>query len=337
MCPSSGGHVAYGRLMAEPPTPAARRGRQAARPSEIPARGWRDIFWRLWREIQEDRVLLVAAGATFYLLLALFPAITAFVSLYGFLADPATIVKDIALMATIVPAGGLDLIRERLESLASQADRTLSVSFIVALLFAFWSANNGVKALFDAINIAYEETEKRSFLKLNLVAFAFTLGAMVVAAALIGAVAVVPAAIALFGPEGMSQALIQLLRWPLLLILIGAAISILYRYGPSRERAKWRWVTWGGIGATIAWVAASIGFSFYLSNFANYEAIYGSLGAVIGFMVWTWISVITLIVGAQLNAEMEHQTTRDSTTGEPKPMGQRGATVADTVGAPAEE
>lgn len=282
-------------------------------------------------------MLLVAAGVTFYLLLALFPAITAFVSLYGFLADPRTIVGDIALLTTIVPAGGLDLIQERLESLARQADRTLSVSFMAALLFALWSANNGVKALFDAINIAYEESEKRSFLMLNLVAFGFTLGAMLVAAGLVGAVAVVPAVIALLGPEGWTKGLIQILRWPLLLILVGVAISVLYRYGPSRERAKWRWVTWGGIGATVVWVAASIGFSFYLSNFGNYEAIYGSLGAVIGFMVWTWISVITLIVGAQLNAEMEHQTARDSTTGEPEPMGQRGAVVADTVGAPVDE
>jgi membrane protein len=147
----------------------------------------------------------------------------------------------------------------------------------------------------------------------------------------------VPAVIALFNLDAVSQLLIQVLRWPLLLVLIAAAISLLYRYGPSRERAKWRLVTWGSIGATVVWLAASVGFSFYLSNFANYEATYGSLGAVIGFMMWTWISVITLIMGAQINAEMEHQTTRDSTTGEPKPMGQRGAVVADTVGKPADE
>jgi membrane protein len=313
------------------------RGRQAEKPSEIPAKGWRDILWRVWHEVQEDRVMLVAAGATFYLLLALFPALTAFVSLYGFVADPANIAEQIAILATVMPAGGLDIIRDRLESLASQPSETLSISFVVALLFAFWSANNGIKVLFEAINIAYEETEKRSFLKLNLLALSFTLGAMVVAIALISAVAVVPAVIALFNLDAVSQLLIQVLRWPLLLVLIAAAISLLYRYGPSRERAKWRWVTWGSIGATVVWLAASVGFSFYLSNFANYEATYGSLGAVIGFMMWTWISVITLIMGAQINAEMEHQTTRDSTTGEPKPMGQRGAVVADTVGKPADE
>jgi membrane protein len=276
--------------------------------------------------------MLVAAGATFYLLLALFPALTAFVSLYGFVADPATIVDHISLLATVVPAGGLDLIRERLESLASQPTENLSIGFAVAFLFAFWSANNGMKVLFEAINVAYEEREKRSFIKLNLITFGFTLGAMVVAAALIGAVAVVPAAIAVFDPDASSQVLIQLLRWPLLLVLIAAAISLLYRYGPSRERAKWRWVTWGSAGATVVWLAASVGFSFYLSNFANYEATYGSLGAVIGFMVWTWISMITLIVGAQIDAEMEHQTAMDTTTGEPKPIGERGAVVADTIG-----
>ena len=315
----------------------AERGRLATRPSEIPPKGWYDIFWRVWHEVQKDRVMLVAAGATFYLLLALFPALTAFVSFYGFMADPGTIVQHVAFLASVVPAGGLDIIRERLESLASQPSQTLSFGFAIAFLLAFWSANNGVKALFEAINIAYEEAETRSFLKLNLITFCFTLGTMILAAALIGAVAVVPAAIALLNLDSYSQGLVQLLRWPILLVLIAAAISLLYRYGPSRERAKWRWVTWGSIGATIVWMAVSVGFSFYLSNFANYEATYGSLGAVIGFMVWTWISVITLIVGAEVNAEMEHQTSMDSTTGEPKPMGQRGAVVADTVGTSAKK
>jgi membrane protein len=209
----------------------ARRGRQAESPSEIPAKGWRDILWRVRHKLQDDRVMLVAAGATFYLLLALFPALTAFVSLYGFVADPATIVDHISLLATVVPAGGLDLIRERLESLASQPTENLSIGFAVAFLFAFWSANNGMKVLFEAINVAYEEREKRSFIKLNLITFGFTLGAMVVAAALIGAVAVVPAVIAVFDPDASSQVLIQLLRWPLLLVLIAAAIRCFIAMG----------------------------------------------------------------------------------------------------------
>lgn len=313
------------------------RGRQAERPSQIPARGWYDILVRVYHEVVEDRVMLVAAGATFYLLLALFPALTAFVSFYGFVANPSTIVDHLALLATVVPAGGLDLIRERLESLVSQPEETLSISFAIAFLFAFWSANNGMKALFEAINIAYEEREKRSFIRLNLITFGFTIGAMIVAMALIGAVAVVPAVLAVIDPDASSQVLIELARWPILLVLIALAISLLYRYGPSRERAKWRWVTWGSIGATAVWIAVSVGFSYYLSNFANYEATYGSLGAVIGFMVWTWISVITLIVGAQVNAEMEHQTAQDTTTGKPQPMGERGAVVADTVGPKASE
>lgn len=308
------------------------RGRAAETPSEIPAKGWRDIAWRVWREVQEDRVAFVAAGATFYLLLALFPAITAFVSVYGLVADPTIISEHLSLLGSIVPSSVLDLVRQRLEGITGQPQQALSIGFVLAFLFAFWSANNGVKALFEAINIAYEEQEKRSFVRLNLVAFGFTLGAMVVAAVLILGVAVVPAALSFLTPVRYLEVLVYLLRWPLLLVLTATAISLLFRYGPSRERAKWRWVSWGGIGATVAWLMASIGFSFYLSNFADYDAIYGSLGAVIGFMMWTWISVLTLIVGAEVNAEMEHQTARDSTTGEPEPMGERGAVVADTIG-----
>lgn len=281
--------------------------------------------------------MLVAGGATFYLLLALFPALTAFVSAYGFFADPATVTQHVAMLGALVPADGLDIIRERLGSLATQGSGALGIGIVVGLLVAFWSANNGVKALFEALNIAYGETEKRSFLWLNLVAFAFTLGAMFAAALLITAVGIVPVALALLRLEGLSELLISGLRWPVLVVLIGTGITLLYRYGPSREPAKWRWVTWGSAFATLVWIAASAAFSFYLQRFANYEATYGSLGAIIGFLMWTWISVIILILGAKLNAEMEHQTAIDSTTGAPQPMGERGAFMADTLGEPHDE
>ena len=278
--------------------------------------------------------MLVAGGATFYLLLALFPALTAFVSAYGFFADPAAVTQHVAVLGALVPAEGLDIIRDRLESLATQDSGALGFGIAIGLLVAFWSANNGVKGLFEALNIAYGETEKRSFLRLNLVAFAFTIGAMVAAALLITAIGIVPVALALLRLGDLSEFLISALRWPVLVVLIGTGIALLYRYGPSRETAKWRWVTWGSAFATLVWIAASAGFSFYLQRFANYEATYGSLGAIIGFLMWTWISVIILILGAKLNAEMEHQTAVDSTTGAPQPMGQRGAVMADTLGEP---
>src|SRR6185436_6025011 len=208
----------------------------------------------------------------------------------------------------------------------------LSFAFIFGLAFALWSANSGVKTLFEALNVAYDETEKRSFIWLNIVSLLFTLGAIVIAILFIVCVGVVPAVLAFAGLSGSEELLVSLLRWPVLIVASSAAISILYRYGPSRERAKWRWVTWGSVFASLAWIAASILFSWYLANFADYNATYGSLGAVIGFMLWTWLSVVILLAGAEFSAELEHQTEKDSTTGAALPMGERGATMADTVG-----
>ena len=310
----------------------AGRGREADWPSEIPARGWKDIGWRIWSEVSEDRVLLIAAGATFYLLLALFPALAAFVSVYGFVADPATIADHISYLGGLLPSGGLEIIEGQLEALVTQNEDALSIGFLTGLVIALWSANSGIKALFDAMNIAYEETEKRGFFKLNFVSILFTLGAIVIAIGLILAVGVIPAVLTFLRLDRWAELLISLARWPVLMLAILTGIALIYRFGPSRRPAKWRWLSWGAGIATVVWVAASWGFSYYLQNFADYNATYGSLGAIIGLMTWTWLSVVILIIGAEINAETEHQTTRDSTVGEAKPMGRRGAVVADTVG-----
>ena len=312
----------------------AGRGREADWPSEIPARGWKDVLWRVYQQVLDDRVTLVAAGAAFYLMLAIFPALGAFVSIYGFVADPTSIARQIEFLQGVLPSGGLDLIYSQLESLASQDPSALSIGLVITLAVSLWSANNGVKTLFEALNIAYEEEEKRSFIKLNIVAFAFTLGFMVALIVMIAAIGVVPAVLAFVNLGGFSQILIAVGRWILVLGMMIFGISLLYRFGPSRERAKWRWINWGSILSTLVWLVTSIGFSYYLQNFADYNATYGSLGAVIGFMLWIWLSAVILIVGAELNAEMEHQTERDSTTGEERPMGERGAVVADTLGKP---
>lgn len=310
----------------------AGRGRDAEAPGEIPARGWLDVARRLWVSVFEDRILLTAAGATFYLLLALFPALAAFVSLYGFVADPRTVADQIAFLGGFLPSGGLDMIRSQLQSLADQDDRTLSWAFVSGLAIALWSANNGVKALFEGMNVAYREAEKRSFIRLNLVSFAFTLGVLVVGIVMIVSVGVVPAALALLRLDRWTEIIVSLLRWPVLVVFVGVGICLIYRFGPSREPAKWRWISWGAVLSTVVWIAASVGFSWYLQNFADYNATYGSLGAVIGFMMWTWISVIILLVGAEFNAEIEHQTAVDSTIGPDLPLGDRGAVMADTVG-----
>lgn len=308
------------------------RGRNASTPSEIPAAGLKDVFWRLYAAINEDRVMLVAAGVTYYLLLALFPAISALVSLYGFFANPSQIAERIQFLSSVMPSEALDIFIQQLRSLATQDGSTLSLGLIFGLGIALWSSNNGIKALFQAMNVAYEEEEKRSFLKLTGVSLLFTLGALVLVIVLTVAVGVVPAVLSFLSIGGIAEAAISLLRWPLMLFFVMGGIALLYRYGPSREPARARWLTWGTGFATIFWLIASITVSYYLANFANYNATYGTLGALIGFMVWTWVSVVIVIVGAELNAELEHQTAQDSTTGPDEPMGKRGAYMADHLG-----
>ncbi|MBX9934716.1 MAG: YihY/virulence factor BrkB family protein [Methylobacterium sp.] len=310
----------------------ADRGRKAATPSEIPAKGWLDIAKRLFQEFGNDRVLLVAAGVTFYAILALFPAIGALVSIYGLVADPATINEQLASLQSVMPGGALDIISEQVKRIAAKGEGTLGFTAAFGILVSIWSANGGMKAIFDALNIVYDEKEKRNFFWLNLRSLTFTAGALLfVVLALVGIV-VVPAALA-FLYLGSMEWVISLARWPILLLVVLGSLALLYRYGPSREAAKWRWVTWGSSVAGILWIVVSALFSWYVSSFGNYNETYGSLGAVIGFMTWIWISTTIVLLGAELNAEMEHQTIVDSTTGQPEALGARKAKVADTIAA----
>lgn len=318
------------------PGTAKGRGRDAETPEEIPSRGLRDVFWRVFAAFSDDRVTLIAAGVTYYLLLALFPAVSALVSIYGFVADPLAITDRISFLSSIMPADGLKIFLDQMAKLATEQGTTLSFGLVVGLLIALWSANNGIKALFEAMNVAYGENEKRSILRVNLISLIFTFGALIVAVVILFAMGLVPALLSYLWLGSFAETIIRIARWPFMMIFVAAGIMALYRFGPSREPAKLRWLTWGAGFATLFWFGASLGVSWYLSNVANYNATYGTLGALIGFMVWTWISVIIVIVGAEINAELEHQTARDSTTGRPKPMGMRGAYMADTVGATSE-
>lgn len=308
------------------------RGRDAATPGEIPAKGMRDVFWRMVADIAEERIVLIAAGVTFYLLLALFPALAALVSIYGLVADPSAIGTHVGILEVLLPPGSYDLIMDQLKSLTTQKTSTLSIGFLVSLFVSLWSAANGMAALFDAMNVAYGEREKRGFLSRTLLCLAFTFAALLFAVALVVAVGVVPAVLAYLWLDRWVEILTKVARWPAILFLATIGTVLIYRFGPSRERAKLRWLNWGAVFSTLLWLAASWIFSFYLENFANYNATYGALGVLAGLMMWVWISVIILLVGALLNAELEHQTTVDSTTGKPLPMGERGAYVADTLG-----
>jgi membrane protein len=308
----------------------AGRGRSATTPSEIPARGWKDILWRIYQGIDDDRILANAAAVTFYTLLALFPAIAALVSIYGLFADPGTIARQLDSLSGILPGGAVDVVRDQLSRLTAQGSTKLSISFVISLAISLWSANGGVKALFDALNVVYEEKEKRSFIKLNAISLAFTLGMIAFLVVALVCVIAVPAVLSHL-PSVIGE-IVNIARWPALLLLVAVALALIYRYGPSRTEPRWRWITWGSAFAAVAWLAASALFSWYAANFGSFNQTYGSLGAVIGFMIWIWVSSIVILIGAKLNAEIEHQTVRESTTGPPKPLGQRGARMADTVG-----
>jgi membrane protein len=238
------------------------------------------------------------------------------------------------MLSGLLPASTLSFVGDQMIRLATANTGKLGLAFAVSLLLSLWSANAGMKALLDGLNIAYEERERRGFIRLNLISLAFTAGALVFVLAAIAVVVATPAVLALVGYTGENPMIA--LRWPLLVAMIIVGLELLYRYGPSREQARWRWVSWGSVAATILWVVASLAFSFYVGNFAHYDRTYGALGAAVGVMTWTWISTIVILLGAELNAEIEHQTAVESTTGAPKPLGARGAKMADTLGETAE-
>jgi membrane protein len=309
------------------------RGRSADKPTDIPAKGWKDIAWRAYDGIQNDRVLLVSAGVTFYALLALFPATAAIVFLYGLFADANTINEHLRLISGFLPVGALEVIGDQVRRIASHPQGTLSVAFFGTLALSLWGANAGTKAIFDALNIIHKEQEKRGFIGLTLTSLVFTLGAIVLAVLAMAGIVVAPVALKLFGiPFQSVTGWLTVLRWPLLYLVILFALACLYRYGPSRTKPQWRWVSWGSAIAGGVWIVGSLLLSWYVANFGTYNATYGSLGAVIGFMIWMWLSIIVLLVGAEINAEMEHQTARDTTEAGRKPMGARGATMADEIG-----
>jgi membrane protein len=308
------------------------RGRSARKPADIPAKGWKDILYRVKDEIANDRIGTVAAGTTFFILLSLFPALGALVSLYGLIADPATINDHVRDLQGYVPAAALDLVQQELTRLAQSQTDALGTGFAVGLGFALWSANSGVKALFEALNVAYGETEKRGFLRLLAVTFAFTLGGIAFFILVLNVVIGVPLVLKLLYLGPVGDLLVSVLP---ALALLGVAVfglAVLYRYGPSRTRAQWRWITPGSLAAAVIWLLGSALFSWYLANFADYSATYGSLGAVVGVMMWIYLSLWIVLVGAELNAEIEHQTAHDTTEGPEKPLGTRGASMADSVG-----
>lgn len=307
------------------------RGRRATTPMGIPMRGWWDILKRTWKEFREDNITLVAAGITFYSLLAFFPGLAAFVALYGLFADVGDVREQLGKLAFVLPPDTVRFLGEQMIRVASAHHSGLSITFVSGLLISLWSANGACKALFLGLNIAYEEEEARSFLRFTLTTLAFTLGLLAAFVVLVGAAVAAPAAALLLGYQ--AEGVVRVVLWPVLTLTVWVAVTLLYRYGPSRERARWRWVSWGAAAVTLVWIAASQLFSAWVGTFAHYDQTYGPLGAVVGALMWIYLSAVIVLAGAELNAEMEHQTLRDSTTGSALPLGARGAQMADTVGA----
>ena len=306
------------------------RGRLAQRPEHIPHKGWIDILWRTGGAYFGDRVGFVAGGVTFFLVLSLFPTLAAFVTLYGLFADPADAWGRLAFLYSILPSNVAEFLGGEMARLASNTQTQLTFTLIWTLALSLWTANGGIKTLFYGLNVAYHEVEKRNIVRYNLVCMGFTLSGLTAVLITAGLVVGVPIVLSLFGlQEDFSG--VAWLRWPILFVGYVAALTVIYRFGPCRQKARWRWLTPGAIFAATLSLTVSFLFSWYLTTFVKTDS-YGPLAAFMGFLLWIWISVQVILMGAELNAEIEHQTAIDTTTGDPRPIGERGALVADTIG-----
>lgn len=294
------------------------------RPDE-PAPRWREIAFRVKDQISEDNLGHIAAGVAFYWLLALFPALGALISTYGLASDPADVEMQILQLAGMLPDYVRDLLAEQLRAIVSGSPEALSFGVVFGLFFTLWSATKGVNALIVALNIAYDEQEKRGFFRLSLTALALTLGAVLFASLTLALVIALPAALAWLPIGSWAETAALVLRWPLLGGALMLGLSTLYHFGPSRRRPRWRWASWGSAGVTAAWLVASIGFSFYVSNFAAYNETYGSVGAVAFLLMWFWIGAYLVLIGAEVDAELERQPPREATLGPRRPAKRRGA------------
>ena len=290
----------------------------AAPPVEHPA-GLIGIAKSLFARIGRDNITLVAAGVAFYLMLALFPALAALVSLYALVGDPADVARRIGEYGSLLPPEALKLITDGLEGFAKKSGSALSLALVTSVLFALWSARAGISSVMTGLNIAYEETEKRSFIMQNVIALVLTLGAVVFAILVILAVAVIPVVLKFLDLSDLAANLLDLLRWPLLAVLVSLGFAVMYRWAPSRSHPRWRWISWGSVIATVLWLLGSFVFSFYVSRFGSYDATYGALGAVVILLLWFWVSALVLLVGAEIDAELDQRDTKAGSPANPLP------------------
>jgi len=310
---------------------AAGLGRLASRPVDIPWSGWKRVIIRTAREVITDRMSLCAAGCAFYATLALFPAISMLISIYGLVFDLQTVGPQLAVLQDLLPPSAFHLIADRVQMLVSKPAGTLTFSLALSILIALWSASTGTKSILGALNLAYEERESRGFIQFQLTALGMTLGGILAAVIGLAALVLLPVLERFVGVSAYAALIARISSLAALVVFVLLALSLLYRFGPSRRSAGWHWVTPGSVLATLLWLVASTLFSFYVQHLASYDATYGPLGAVVGVMMWFYVSALAVLVGAELNAELELQTTMDTTKGPDQPIGARGAYVADHV------
>jgi membrane protein len=316
---------------------AAPPGREAENPAQIPPRGWMQVTKRAWAEAKADNVPILAGGVAFFAFLALFPAMIAALTLYGLVADPAQVAAQVNDLAAALPESARPIITDQLASVTASSDRALGIGLVVSILAALWSASGGTMNLIKATNLAYDEDETRGFLKLRGTALALTLGAVVFVLLAVALVAVVPAVFDALGLGGIGLVVAQIVRWALLVALVVAALAVVYRVAPDRDSPRFTWTSVGALVATLLWIIGSVAFSFYVNNFGSYNKTYGAIAGVIVLMLWLYLTSYIVLLGAEINAESERQTARDTTKGEPVPMGERGAEAADTLAEPEPE
>ncbi|WP_299741050.1 YihY/virulence factor BrkB family protein [uncultured Roseobacter sp.] len=308
------------------------RGRAAETPIEIPALGWKDIAFRVKDEVAADRVGLIAAGVAFYGLLALFPAITALIAISGLIVEPSQIVDQLESLSGLMPEEVISIVTAQATEVAGSREGGLGLAAIVGVLIALYSASKGMASLIEGINVAYDEEEERGFIRLKLVTFALTLFLMIGLLVALMATLGLPAVLAFLDFGAVFEFLMTAGLWVGLFLLTVFGLSVLYRYAPSRDEPEWKWASPGAIVACLIWVIASAGFAFYVRNFGSYNESFGTLAGVIVLLMWFWISAFIILLGAELNAEMEAQTRTDTTKGPDEPMGSRDAVKADRLG-----
>ena len=318
------------------PSPEELPGIHAEKPTDIPWAGWKQILKRSWAENKADNMPIIAGGVAFFGFLSIFPALIAMISLYGLVASPATVTRQVEDLSAQLPQDAAALIEDQLKAIAGNSGSALTWGLVVAILGALWSASGGVGNIVTAINLAYDEVETRNFVKLKATSLVLTLGAIVFVLITFGLVAVVPIVLDALPLGVVGTILAQILRWVLLLAVFAGALAVLYRVAPDRDDPQLRWVSLGAVIVTVVWALVSLAFSFYVDNFGSYDKTYGAIAGVIILMLWLYLTCYLILLGAEINSEAEHQTAADTTTGEAKPMGQRGAEMADSLPDPPE-